>query len=45
MKYIDFDGVILDTEGILFEEWRKIPDRHLLPPIEKIRHIQNRDWN
>lgn len=45
MKYIDFDGVILDTEGILFEEWRKIPDRYLLPPIEKIRHIQNRDWN
>ncbi len=44
MKYIDFDGVILDTEDILFEEWRKNPDRHLLPEEEKIKYIQNRDW-
>ena len=44
MRYIDFDGVILDTEGLLFEEWRKNPDRHLLPSKEKIKYIQNSNW-
>ena len=45
MLYIDFDGVILDTEGLLFKEWRKNPDRHLLPESEKIKYIQAADWN
>ena len=45
MLYIDFDGVILDTEGMLFREWRKNPNRHLLPEIEKIKYIQRADWN
>ena len=45
MLYIDFDGVILDTEPLLFEEWRKNLDRHLLPESEKIKYIQNVDWN
>lgn len=44
MLYIDFDGVILDTEILLFEEWKKIPNRHFLPKIEKIKYIQNSDW-
>ena len=44
MLYIDFDGVILDTEDLLFEEWRKNPNRHLLPEIEKIKYIQRVDW-
>ena len=44
MLYIDFDGVILDTEELLFENWRKNPNRHLLPGIEKIKYIQNSDW-
>ena len=44
MLYIDFDGVILDTEDLLFEEWRKNPNRHLLPEIEKIKYIQRADW-
>lgn len=44
MLFIDFDGVILDTEPLLFEEWRKKPDRHSLPEIEKIRYIQNSNW-
>lgn len=44
MLYIDFDGVILDTEGLLFKEWRKNPDRHLLPESEKIKYIQAADW-
>lgn len=43
--YIDFDGVILDTEGLLFEEWRKNSDRHKLSEMEKIRYIQNSDWD
>jgi len=45
MLYIDFDGVILDTDELLFEEWRKNPNRHSLPEIEKIKYIQNSDWN
>ena len=44
MIYIDFDGVILDTEDILFHEWRKNPDRHLLGEGAKIKYIQNRNW-
>ena len=44
MLCIDFDGVILDTELLLFEEWRKNPNRHSLPEIEKIKYIQNSDW-
>ena len=45
MIYIDFDGVILDTEKLLFEEWRKNPNRNSLPEIEKIKYIQNSNWN
>ena len=45
MVYIDFDGVILDTEGLLFEEWRKNPNRHNLTEIDKIKYIQKSDWN
>lgn len=44
MRYVDFDGVILDTDEALFYEWRKNPDRHLLPIEDKIRYIQNSDW-
>lgn len=44
MIYIDFDGVILDTEKILFEEWRRNPNRGHLPEIEKIKYIQKADW-
>ena len=31
MLYIDFDGVILDTEDLLFEKWRENPDRNFMP--------------
>ncbi len=44
MRYIDFDGVILDTEDILFYEWRKNPNRHLLDISDKINYIKNSDW-
>ena len=44
MTYIDFDGVILDTEPLLFEEWRKNPDRYLLPESVKIEYIQQANW-
>ncbi len=44
MLYIDFDGVILDTEPLLFKEWRKNPSRHLLPETEKIRYMQKANW-
>ena len=45
MRYIDFDGVILDTEALLFYEWRKNPNRHKLPESEKIKYIQESDWH
>ena len=45
MVYIDFDGVILDTEGLLFEEWRKNPNIHNLTENDKIKYIQKSDWN
>ena len=44
MRYIDFDGVILDTEDLLFEEWRKNPNRFSLPEEEKIKYIQRANW-
>ena len=44
MRYIDFDGVILDTEDILFYEWRQNSDRHQLPESAKIKYIQEYDW-
>ena len=45
MIYIDFDGVILDTEDLMFEEWRKNPNRHSLPETDKIEYLKNVDWN
>lgn len=45
MLYIDFDGVILDTEILLFEEWRRNPNRHLLSKEVKIKYIQDSNWN
>ena len=45
MKYIDFDGVILDTEEKLFESWRKKPNHHELGEDAKIKYIQQRSWN
>lgn len=43
--YIDFDGVILDTEELLFKEWRKRIEHKKLSEIEKIRYVQEADWN
>ena len=44
MLFIDFDGVILDTEPLLFEEWRKNPNSNNLSTMEKIRYIQTSNW-
>lgn len=44
MIYIDFDGVILDTEELLFEKWRMNSNRYLFPESEKIKYIQEIDW-
>ena len=44
MLYIDFDGVILDTENLLFKEWRKRPNHRSLPESEKIKYMQGSDW-
>ncbi len=44
MRYIDFDGVILDTSDLLFHEWRKNPDMHSLPEEDKVLYIKNSNW-
>ena len=44
MRYIDFDGVILDTEDLLFHEWRKNPEHHFLPDEDKVVYIRNCNW-
>ncbi len=44
MRYIDFDGVILDTEELLFYEWEKNPNRHLLSEEDKIKYVKNANW-
>lgn len=44
MIYIDFDGVILDTEKLLFEEWEKDPERFSYPESQKIEYMQKADW-
>ena len=44
MLYIDFDGVILDTEELLFEDWRRIPDHKNLSEEAKIKYMKSQDW-
>ena len=44
MRYIDFDGVIMDTESVLFYDWNKYPERYNLPWDNKIRYIQRKNW-
>ena len=44
MKYVDFDGVIMDTHDALFESWFKKPDYLSLSEDEKIKYIQRRNW-
>lgn len=41
--YIDFDGVILDTEKLIFENWHKEEDRSeegvlKIQSIKKLKH-------
>ncbi len=45
MRYIDFDGVILDTHDPLFYEWMKIDNYENLSEDEKIEYIKNCDWH
>ena len=45
MLYIDFDGVILDTAPLLFDDWINNPHRHLLTEEDKIRYIQSSNWH
>ena len=45
IRYIDFDGVILDTDELLFAEWRKRPNHHFLSEEEKVKYISEQDWD
>lgn len=44
MRYVDFDGVILDTEDILFYNWRLNPNRCFLSEQDKVNYIINSNW-
>ena len=39
--YVDFDGVIFDSEKLLFEEYKKFKNQN---EILKIKYIQEKDW-
>lgn len=44
MVYVDFDGVILDTEDLMFEEWRNNPNRNFLSKMDKIEYLKKVNW-
>lgn len=44
MRYIDFDGVILDTHKELFKEWNQQNNLNELTEKEKIEYVKNSDW-
>ena len=44
MLYFDFDGVILDTEFLIFEDWRKNRDKYKKLGWDKIKYLKNVDW-
>lgn len=39
--YVDFDGVIVDSEKWLFDGYKEL---HITTEAEKIKYIQNKDW-
>lgn len=44
MRYIDFDGVILDTEDVLFYDWRHYPERFNMPWDSEARYVERANW-
>lgn len=44
MRYIDFDGVLLDTEDILFYDWRNEPERFNMPWDTEERYVERAMW-
>ncbi len=44
MRYIDFDGVMLDTTDLLFEEWYKLPNVEELTEKDKIEYVRTANW-
>ena len=44
MRFIDFDGVIMESETLLFEEWCKRPNYKELSEEEKVKYIINQNW-
>ncbi len=43
LGYIDFDGVILDTETGLFKQYHKLIDKGI--EITRERYLAEMDWN
>lgn len=43
-KYIDFDGVILDTEPVLFEDYHKLDDPNKNTGDYIVNYIKSSDW-
>ena len=44
MRYISFDGVIMDTKDVLYDEWINHPERYNMPWDNEIRYIQGSNW-
>ena len=44
-KYIDLDGVILDTLPWVFKEWMQMPDYKHKSIIQMHKYLENKNWN
>lgn len=44
MRYVDFDGVILDTEELLFGSLRKLPNYDSLKEEDIVKYLQDINW-
>ncbi len=44
MRYVDFDGVILDTEELLFGSLRKLPNYDDLKEEDIVKYLQDINW-
>lgn len=41
-KYIDCDGVILDTESGIFDEYYKLKEKN--PDLKRVQYLREMDW-
>ena len=44
MKYISFDGVIVNFMEVLFDEWKNSPERFNMPWDNEVRYIKRKNF-